>query len=809
MMGKKIVWAIIGIFVICAIAVGVLLLNINPILERFKPQITKVISDAIKAPVELGALNAQLFPSVAIEADNVSLKGSTAAEQNSVKTLILRTGLMGLLRGQATVDDLEIKGARFTITRDSDGYISVGGVPIGGAPQETSPAPASGGSKPGKEEPSAEQDQKTSINFAITEAALEDTRIVWTDNFVKPAQTVEITDLSAYVKNLSNKDFGSVEVSASALGTKPKNILISGKTSLAKTETGMPKADLVVSLANLDLNKLTALMNAYGTKVEDLQLSESLSLKSEVHIGDDGIKISPSLDAQAAGISYATMFTKPAGTRFSVDAEVHPALFGPTTIPQLNVKLGSIDIAAPLSLDAQGTLNVALTAPSVALSELNTFLPMAAPYKLGGTVSANIKASSPKGGAPTASGLLGLKDVSASVPMGEPSAGKSLTVDKVTGSLELNGETAKLPSLSAEVAGQPIQLKANVSSFAAPLVAFVLQSPKFSVSPVLAQMGNTALEGKGETEFTDLTAKGSVATKPLKGDVTISLASGQVTGIPVAATNLQVSLGNDQAILKPSTLGLFGGTIKTEGSFGLSGAQPFSTVVAASNLRLEQISNLSSSSKVKVEGLLSQADINLKGSLKAMPEQLSGVIRIVTGEGSIAGFNILGQTLGKIGSIPLLGAGLTSLIPPQYQPLITGNSTAFQSIKANVSIANQIANIEEFSLVHPIYTLSGKGTYALSGDANIHAQLRLTPILTQAMSLKEPKLKLLTDPDGSMVIPVVINLRDGLPIVLPDITDLGKRAAANTAKEAVGRAIDKVAPGLGDGASKVLNGLFK
>ena len=106
------------------------------------------------------------------------------------------------------------------------------------------------------------------------------------------------------------------------------------------------------------------------------------------------------------------------------------------------------------------------------------------------------------------------------------------------------------------------------------------------------------------------------------------------------------------------------------------------------------------------------------------------------------------------------------------------------------------------------------------GSFKVEAKLRLSPELSVGMVNREPKLKLLQDKNGNMVVPVVIKkTSSGKTLVLPDTKDITTRAARNTAKEAATeaatKALDKVAPGLGElapgigeGAGKLIDGLF-
>jgi len=77
------------------------------------------------------------------------------------------------------------------------------------------------------------------------------------------------------------------------------------------------------------------------------------------------------------------------------------------------------------------------------------------------------------------------------------------------------------------------------------------------------------------------------------------------------------------------------------------------------------------------------------------------------------------------------------------------------------------------------------------------------------MIAKEPKLQLIQDRDGGIVVPVLIKASPGgRTLVLPDLKDLITRAGRNTAKEALGRELDKVVPGLGEVGGGLVDGLL-
>jgi hypothetical protein len=174
-------------------------------------------------------------------------------------------------------------------------------------------------------------------------------------------------------------------------------------------------------------------------------------------------------------------------------------------------------------------------------------------------------------------------------------------------------------------------------------------------------------------------------------------------------------------------------------------------------------------------------------------------------KGAIVGFNLLAQTLGKIDQIPGLGAALLEFIPENRRWIVQSDSTSFDDLSLQAQMSGKDIKLTNFTLTHELYVLTGRGTIPANGELNIEAQLKLTEALAKGMVLKQPKLKLLLDKNNSIVFPVIITRKGGVLLVFPDVSNLGKRALENTARDAATKALDKVSPGLGG----ALNSLFK
>ena len=253
-------------------------------------------------------------------------------------------------------------------------------------------------------------------------------------------------------------------------------------------------------------------------------------------------------------------------------------------------------------------------------------------------------------------------------------------------------------------------------------------------------------------------------------------------------------------ILKPSSLEMFGGKLLLEGAHQFAPASSLALTLKGQGMDLAEVSKAAlSKSTISLTGTVSSLLGKVQGSSNALTQTISGPVGLSVNKGSIEGINIVGSILKKIDIIPGLGSSLVSLVPEKFKPLVDANNTPFDTLDGSVLLGGGNAKIEKLSLKHPAYITEGLGDLSItgSGDMNLQVKLKLTKAMVEGMLLKEPKVKLLLDSEGNLVIPALIKRTDGRTIVLPDVKVLLENAAKGTAKEAATKALDNVAPGLG------------
>lgn len=264
----------------------------------------------------------------------------------------------------------------------------------------------------------------------------------------------------------------------------------------------------------------------------------------------------------------------------------------------------------------------------------------------------------------------------------------------------------------------------------------------------------------------------------------------------------------DTPSLKITTLG---GSVLIQNNFLNEGDKPFSGSIFGSGIDLRRLVALSSNlPPYSVAGNLTRFSSKFKGTAANLKQDLSASCSLAIADGEILGVNIIGGVFQKIGALPGLGDTLISYLPEKYKPLVTAsNSTSFDSfsIEANLTSGSEI-NLAKAELIHSAYLISGSGRASTKGSLDLKSQMKITKAVTEGMVAKNDKLLLLLDKDDNLTFPLLISKSDGPLLVLPDVSELGRNALRNSAKEATSKALDKVAPGLGSGASKLLNKLF-
>lgn len=472
----------IALILLLIIAIAILLWNINPILESLRPKITKTISQQIKQDVELGSIEAQFFPNVAIKVSDLALKNNK--DGASVGSLILDTSLGDLLKGKINVKQIALRGVNLKLSREQDGSLSVGGIAL--AKSETSASATTGTTKssstPAKETTAEVKGEETSLDLEIAQVNANDINIYFTDKAVDPIQELNITDASLEALGLNLQGAGSFSLVASVLGTSTQNLKINGESKSGKTALGLPQAKINLSLQDLNLQKINSLASAYGVKIAGLELSNTVELQISAETSDHGFNVKTNFDATKSNIVLANSFVKSSNLPLKINFEAEPSINFSAEIKTAQLELAGILIDSAASIS---TTNIESTflIKELPLADLGTVLPALAALNLSGNLRGQAKTSLELGSTnlPNVDADLSLQNISVS------------TLSEITGKLKISGAsgTNKIaldldPAKAAGAPFGPSTIRADIAGDSSNLSAIV-QSGSIPGTNILKQ----------------------------------------------------------------------------------------------------------------------------------------------------------------------------------------------------------------------------------------------------------------------------------------------------------------------------------
>ncbi len=784
---KKLLRFSLALGALLAAGVGFLLWNTTPLLHRLKPQLEAMATEAVGQPVSLGELSLRILPSIAIEAS-----GGAAGEGASVGPVALKAKLGPLLRGDLEVTELSLQQPKLHITRAKDGSIRIGQIPLGARPAANGP---------GAPEGTSAGDNGRRIALQIEQASLKGGEIVFVDEQAPHGvQEIRVSELDLSLDRITTASVGSFDLRASLFGSTPQNFRVSGHAERAATAGGPIPASGAVSLHwdGIALTTLGQLAEGYGGHLPPgAQIGGTAGLSIEA-VSDDGGKLTVRVDATQAALDLGTAFRKPAGVALKLDSTLVPEGLG-AKLPQTTLTAGAstVDLSGSVQPVA-GQYAFTVQSTGIKLSEIAAMLPAAATFKLQGDTGVKLSVSRTGGAQPQElGGTVTLRDVGLSVPTGEQSA---LPVTDINGTIELSRDTVTVKPLTVTVAKQKLDAGAKIVSLTQPTVQLAVKSDSLSLEAIGAGVRPGGIAALNGAVLNGAQLTGTYSLPQQRGAAQLTFTSGPLSGLPLANSKVAVDLtlspgGKPELItLQPSSLAVFGGTLGASGTLG----QMKQLTLSIQGAKLD-IAKLAAFGEVEgFTGTLSVINANVRADTGRVGDTLSGPVHLQALSGTIPGVNLLSQTIGGMKDVPLLGPMLLSLIPEKFRPMLQANSTAYDTVTIDATLAGAKTTIPSFVLEHQLYHVTGSGTLERGGALHFDAQMRFTPALVKDMMARNQKLKFLLDKDQNLVVPLVIRRNPGGPIlVLPDVSDLAKRALAGSAKDEGKKALDKVAPGLG------------
>lgn len=130
----------IALAVLLLLAIGVVayaVINVNSLIDDFKPRVESAASDAVGAPVTLGTITVGLFPPISLRVESVAVSGEEE-EGLTLRDVSMRAKLLPILFGNLSIAAVVVEEPDVTLLMDEDG-IRVAGLPQSEESEEEAP----------------------------------------------------------------------------------------------------------------------------------------------------------------------------------------------------------------------------------------------------------------------------------------------------------------------------------------------------------------------------------------------------------------------------------------------------------------------------------------------------------------------------------------------------------------------------------------------------------------------------------------------------------------------------------------------
>jgi hypothetical protein len=256
---------------------------------------------------------------------------------------------------------------------------------------------------------------------------------------------------------------------------------------------------------------------------------------------------------------------------------------------------------------------------------------------------------------------------------------------------------------------------------------------------------------------------------------------------------------------------LFGGSLSVKGDLSLNGYAPLSLTakeVLIKAISIEQLmKGVAPTLPLTLFGTITSVNGSIATKLSDPLQSVTGAFNVAINDGGVKGINIIGASLRKLLTIPVIGDSLSASMHPSVKTLLDSSDTTFSSLQGVVRLKGTTTTLSNMVLSADTYDIQVAGTYDLSGAMKLETTATLKPALASLLVASAKDIQKALNPDGSLSIPVKIEGTLPSVSITPDIQKIMQSAAGNAIKDAAKKALEK---GLGKngGALKGLTNLF-
>jgi uncharacterized protein involved in outer membrane biogenesis len=581
-------------------------------------------------------------------------------------------------------------------------------------------------------------------------------------------------DLSATIGPLINK--GAIDIDAVPLSATAK----AGPILLTQLET------------------IPMLAKAIPSK---LSISGPFSVDASADGTVQSIKFNVSSDLSAPAIAFGDTFNKPANLPLKISAE-GTRTGSAVGVTLANVTLGDLEMKAA---------NIKVGAATAARIDTNNFdlasiakmIPALGKFSLAGQTEIHSDVTI-EGGKASADGTVALADCGFSIP-GE----KTPPLGHLNGNIKLTGTSADVGPLTFNLGASQATatLKSHVDQFQ-PLVM------SYELNAAAVHLADLAPSRPPDEVINQLFAKGAASIAPATGPVVdseITSASGNLANVPYQNLKLSLSIAGKLARVTLLKAKAFSGEIVATGDTRLESAAPMAASISFANLNLQQALDAQKSKAAgTVRGSLG-GNINVTaktGSFDQMKPTLKGSGTLMLTNGKLVGVNIGGEALRKVQKLPAIGNLVPDAVVKNHPELFNDPDTDIQLSSLSFVLAGARITSHDIKVQTLDYNLLGDGWFDMDRNIDLAARIVLSPQFSKELIEQKQEVAFLANKDGQVDVPLQVVGQLPKPKVLPDVTELARRAGSHEVKAQGQKYLDKIfgKKGLPGGLGKFLGG---
>jgi len=721
--------------------------NLSTIVARNETRIVARVSDELGRRVEVGKMQAQMGWGVSVEVSGLTVADDPAFSTKpflAANDVSIDVEFFPLLYGEAKVIRLELIKPDIRIVMNAGGDLNLS--TIGTSPEDARRKAA--------QAPNPHGHKRSSLaDLSIKALSIEDGKVYFND-LGERAAPIHVHQLDFDVTNFNAASAFDVETRFAFPGDV-QNVEASGKLGPLLTQgvldaPGIP-VDLNLKLDSISLDSLRPLADVGAKIPPGLSIPDPASVSGTARGTFGQVAIALSADLTANRVAYALVFSKPAGTAMTVNAN---GTWGDQLeIASMSLKLSDLELTASrfsgFSRGGAQPLSAQIDSNSFNLANLSLMITGAAGYDVSGMseVHGTVKLSNP----PEVDGTVTLKQLAM-----KPGPSWHSGISDLNDTIRFADGRAIVAPASFTLGSAHGNLEGRVESISPLEAGYELKADSVKLAQIFARRppGDVVngLTVKG-------TADGELAAPRISA--TIQSTDGSLQNVSYNNLDLTAAYFNRRASARPLNVGVFGGSLTADADALLGGVPTFNVTLGMRNLNMEQaLRSQSIDAAGRVRGFLT-GNVAASGSganWDRIRPTLRGSGRVSIADGKLMGVNIVADALNAVAAAPGVSQLVNVAFRSSHHGLLVDPNTELQSASMSFQQVGPRFTTHDLYAQSPDYAIRGDGWFDMDKNIDMNADIRLTLGLQVA-------------------IPVTVSGTLPGVRVLPDVPTLAERVA--------------------------------